>query len=575
MIGIFIREWAFVIALILVFGACGLGILAPLAANGRQLYFCAPLVGLLIVPAGANVLYVLLHTSLARSAMIAIVGCIGLTIWNLVRIRPKFDPRSAVFALGGLIGISILSVFTMDAATLRLNGPAILFIDGTDLGGYSHVADWLNSHRIDDWPAETSAKPYESWPALMFAVDPRFGAYSLLGFITHLHGTSAIFSYDVASAIILSAGTLGVAGIFSRSPGLAVLLAFGLFASHWFDYAHGGYFGKIIAYPATLFLYGLTWNSLRDTGLEKIAMLMIVAAALGTMHSGVATAFLIVPMFGVALLALTLYRNNDWPVSQAIYVCAFVSAIPFLASGVPSRLHAIGFPDYNLPWSYIVPRILDLENQGIALSGIGPTNLHIQVALAFAAWVVLLGFAIYCRNALATGLLGGAAILLIGISSANAGAVAFQLIGFFYPVVLCGALALVADSRAAGSIVLTIAVATILQRLPRFIGSTERYALHQSDANVFSQEEMDRLVKDVNSQVVQIDVDVRQPGILLLNEFGRRNVDVQWSARGWDTILHYRFWPLPSWSKQPTMTLRLVNGGGTRNHFALEQVPKQ
>jgi hypothetical protein len=304
-------------------------------------------------------------------------------------------------------------------------------------------------------------------------------------------------------------------------------------------------------------------------------MLMVVSAAIGTMHSGAATTFLTAPIFGVALIAMAVWRDEHTQITPASFLCIMVSTMPLIASGVLSRILFTGFPDYNVTWSYIVPRILDLENQGIALSGASPAWLQAQVAVAIAVWAGLLALAVHCRNACATGLLGGSAILLIGIMAAGARAVAFQLIGFFYPAVICGAVAVVADGRAARAITMALAMLTIAQRIPRFIGATDRYALHQYEPNLFSAAEIDRLVEQIGSQTVQIDVGERQkflpqPAILLLIELGRRHLDLQWSQRAWDTVLYYRNWPLPVWAKPPTMILRLVSGGGAFNHFALE-----
>jgi len=571
-IGTFTREWAFVIGAILAFGACGIGIVSPIAANARQTYFCAPLVGVLAVPFGANAFYVLLRIGHVQSALIAATFCLGLTILRLATVRPAFDRRPALFGFAGLLVISAFAVLTMDAAAIKLHGPAVFFIDGSDHAGYAHLADWLNANGIEDWPAESPDRPYESWPAYMLAIDPRFGAYSLLAIISNLHGTSAIFSYDAACAVIATAATLGVAATFARSSGLAILLALGLFVSHWFDYAHSGYFGKLIGYPAVLFLCGLSLSSLRSPSIEQISMLMVVSAAVGTMHSGTAATFLSAPIFGVALIAIAIWRDERPQILTAIFLFGLVSAMPLIASGVLARLLAGGYPDYKLPWSYIVPRILDLENQGIALSGVSPAWLQAQVAVAVAAWAGLLALAVHCRNVSATGLLGGPAVLLIGFMAAGASAAAFQLIGYFYPVVICGAMALVADGRAARTIAFALAMLTIAQRVPRFIGAADRYALRQYEPNLFSAAEIDRLVKEIGSQTVQIDVGApTQPAILLLIELGRRHLDLQWSRRGWDAILHYRHWPLPVWVKPPTMTLKLITGGGAFKHFTLDR----
>lgn len=569
LISTFFSELLFALGLILAFGACGFGFVSFITIDLRHAILGAPLAGALAVSFASNGAYVLLQLGHTQSELIAAVSCAGLTAVRLLTTKPSLDKRSALVGLCGVLLISAVAVLTLDSASIRLGGPAIFYIDGSDHGGYAHVADWLNSHRIQDWPGESPDRPYESWPAYMFAIDPRFGAYSLLAIISTFHQSSAIFSYDIACSVMTVAAVLGVAVVFTRTMTLAILLALGLFISHWFDYAHSGYFGKLVGYPASLFLCGLTLSALREISLEKLAALLILAAAVGTMHSGAATTFLCAPVFIVALIASAVWREHNINISAAAILCSLVAFVPLVSSGVIARPLAGGYPDYNLSWSYILPRILDLENQGVALSRLSPMWLQAQVVITAAAWIALFAIAVRCRNVLATGILGGSAILLIGTLSAGAGAIAFQLIGFFYPAILCGALALAINVRVLRTISLSIAFLLIAQRIPRFAGATERFAWHQSEESLFSAAEMDTLASEIGLQTVRIDVGVPQPAILLLIELGRRKLNLEWSQRGWDTILRYRHWSLPAEKTSPDLTLTLRSNGTRYNHFEI------
>jgi hypothetical protein len=571
-IGTFVWEWAFVVGLILAFGCCGIGFLHPFAANWRFIYWGAPLTGVLLVPFGANAFYALLVIGYSRSALIAAACCLALTVLRLVSFPPTFDRRVLLFGCVGVLAISALAVLALDTATIRMHGPAILYLDGSDHAGYAHLADWLNAHDIGHPPTASPDRPYDSWPDLMFTTDPRFGVLGLLAVIAGLHQTSGVFAYDAACAVVSAAALLGVAAMFSRSIGMALALLLGLFVSHWFDYAHSGYLGKSIGYPSTLFICGLTLRSLRLPTVEQTFFLMILSAAVGTMHSGAATTFLSFPILGVALLATMLWRDDRSQLPSSVFLCGVVLAAPLVASGVLSRPSVTGYPDYGLTWSYIVPRILDLENQGVSVSGLTGDWLQANAALAAVAWTGLLALAILSRNACATAFIGGPAILLIAIMAAGAKAVAFQMIGYFYPAVLCGAFALAADTRFARSIVLALAMLTMAQRLPRFAGMLDRFALHPVPQNLFSAAEIDRLAEEIGSEPVQIDIVIPQPAILLLVELGRRHLDLQWTPRGWDMVLGYRSWPSPAQSKTPTMTLRVVDGG-LFHHFELERLP--
>jgi hypothetical protein len=126
-------------------------------------------------------------------------------------------------------------------------------MDGSDHSGYAQVADWLRDHPAVIHPNETPEVPYETWPSIMFAQDARFGAFGFLAIIAFLHHGGAIFSFDFACAVALSAAIITLLFCFSASVLSRVLLAVGLFASSWLDYAHGGYLGKILNYPAVLF----------------------------------------------------------------------------------------------------------------------------------------------------------------------------------------------------------------------------------------------------------------------------------------------------------------------------------
>lgn len=570
-ISTFFSELLFSLGLILAFGACGFGFVSFITNELRLAILGAPLAGALAVSFGANGAYVLLQLGHTQSELIAAASCAGVTAFRLLTTKLSLEKHSALVGLGGVLFISVLAILALDSASIRLGGPAIFYIDGSDHGGYAHVADWLNSHSIQDWPRESPDRPYDSWPAYMFAIDPRFGAYSLLAIISTFHQSSAIFSYDLACSVMTVAAVLGVAVVFTRTMSLAILLALGLFISHWFDYAHSGYFGKLIGYPASLFLCGLTLRALSNVNLEKVAALIILSAAVGTMHSGSATAFLCAPLFIVALVASAVWREHNINISAAVILCSLVAFIPLVSSGVIARPLAGGYPDYNLSWSYILPRILDLENQGVALSRLSPIWLQAQVAITAVAWVALFAIAVRTRNVLATGVLGGAAILLIGIISVGARAIAFQLIGFFYPAILCGAVALAIDVRVMRTISLSIAFLLIAQRIPRFAGAIERFAWHQSEANLFSAAEMDALSRKIGSQSVRIDVGVPQPAILLLVELGRRKLNLEWSQRGWDTILRYRHWALPVATIPPDLTLTSRSNGARHNHFELKQ----
>lgn len=571
-VNVFIYDLLLALGILCAFGVCGLGVLLSIfRADGLQVY-AAPFIGLLIVPFGANILYSVLGMDYSQAAAFSAASCMVLTVlqWR----RPLFGLLPNVGSIGCSLlvaaSITALSLLINNASSLYAGGPAIFFYDGSDHGGYAQLADWLGSHTIRNMPTASPDKPYESWPALMFLADPRFGSFGLLEIISGIRGTSAIFSYDFACAVVLAAGSLGVAAIFSRSSLILVLLTIGLLGSHWYDYAHGGYFGKIIGYPAALFLVGMIWKALPGVTIERVVALALVAAAVGTMHSGVGAAFLMTPILATSIAALAIWKHDDISVSKAILLCGVVCSAPIIASGLSARPLALGYPDWFLSWIYIWPRLLDLENQGVVLSGLPTSWLVANCILALTIWAVLLAVALLTRKYVAIGLLGGPAILLAVLWISGASAVAFQLIGYFYPAALCGACALVADVPRRTMQLLGLVVLMIAQHLPRSIGAIDRYALHQDKRFLFTAQEIERLADEIDSQAVEIDVPDVLPAIILLVELGRRNLDLQFSERAWNVLFRYRGWAPPNYIESAPLKVQQINPG-LSEHFRIEK----
>ncbi len=566
----FVREWLFVLSALFAFGICGLGFLVNIAGPDRMQVFAAPLIGMLVVPFGTNTLYSLLQIEYSRAALMSAICCVILTSLRLRRYFAKSLPSAGSLYFGAFAAlVSALAVLTNDAATLGAHGPAFFYFDGSDHGGYAHLADWLGNHTVKTLPIGSPDRPYESWPALLFAIDVRFGAFGLLEIMAQLNRTSAIFAYDPACAVILSAAALGVAGVFARTPSAFVFLTLGLFVSHWFDYAHGGYFGKIIAYPAALVVAGLVLRAMPKVTVENLVVLACIAAAMGIMHSGAGSAFLMIPILGVSIAAIAVWRRDNIQLSTAILLCGTIVALPIVAAGLSARPVGAGYPDYSLTWTYVWPRLLDLENQGVAISGISPSWLLSYFALTLAIWAVLLGIAILARSVAAVGLLGGPAILLLVLTITGANALTFQLIGYFYPATLCGAFVVLAEVPRRTLSVLALIVLMIGQVLPRFAGAVDRYALHQNQRYVFTAAEIDRIAGHIGAQAVEIDVPDVLPAIFLLVELGRRKLNLQYSDQTWNTLFRYRGWTPPVQQTKPELVLRQTDPTAI-DHFEIE-----
>jgi hypothetical protein len=141
----------------------------------------------------------------------------------------------------------------------------------------------------------------------------------------------------------------------------------------------------------------------------------------------------------------------------------------------------------------------------------------------------------------------------------DATAVAFQMIGVFYPLALCAAASLVrpgsisvAAPRSSrtwwSSAVMGLTVVSILLHLPRFLAAVHRYGRGAQDDERYSAAQMNGLSKAIGTSTVDVDVgDNTWFALPLLIEIGRRTSRLQWSPGSWSAILSYRGWPVPSY----------------------------
>src|ERR1041385_8756395 len=231
----FLREYAWLLLLLALYGAVGGFLLVPFRRTIKYALFAAPLAGLLISSCGIAALYTVLGLSLATSAAaMAVVGGAA-TIVALARSRPRLARDDLALVLIAA-AVAAVAVYLANATTIKLGAPGFLYMDGTDQLGYAQLADWLRAHPIHQLPDATPARPYESWPEFSFHTDPRFGAYFTLAVISLLRGESGMFAYDNATAVVLLAGYVAIAAVLARSPRGFALLLVGLLTCHWFEY---------------------------------------------------------------------------------------------------------------------------------------------------------------------------------------------------------------------------------------------------------------------------------------------------------------------------------------------------
>jgi hypothetical protein len=333
----------------------------------------------------------------------------------------------------------------------------------------------------------------------------------------------------------------------------------------------------LLGYPAVLFVAGLLLSAdVRSP--VMMFVLVILTAAVALMHSGTATAFFLVVIIGGYLLselAMAPKLERSAKLKEIVQLAAALGAlmvVAVVATGAPARpVHSL-YPDYGVKWDYILPRMLDLENQGTLLTSFSPIALNWILAAAFAVWLALIIAAARLRDSAAAGLLIGPSLLLLVMLATGARAAAFQMIGTFYPFSICAAALLIDHAALAtrGSsllrrvstqaAVLLLAATCVGLRVPRLQGAIDRYAGKLDPAHArFSRADADRLASLIVDQPVQVDVVEPQLAIFALTELGRRDrIHLQWSARSWNTTVGYAHWPVPRFE---TPRFRLVAHG--------------
>jgi len=580
---IFFGNLTFVLATLVVFGACGWFAVAPFKRDLPYAVLVAPFAGLLLLVLATLGGYVFLQLPMRQAGLAGLGAAVGLSLLAMDWTGPRGSGRKGLLlaCLGLAVGVIVVRLTT--ATSLQFNEAAMLNADGTDHLGYAHLADWLNDHPVTVRPVWNAGSPYDSWPNLLLQIDPRFGSHTLLALMAQASGHSAMFAYDLTGAVVLATTVLAVAGVYARSMRTLWLLAAGLLVSHWFDYGRSGYLGKTLGYPGALVVAGLyltaAARAIRVADLISVAAL---AAAAALMHSGLPLA-LLAGLIGGSYLSSRLWcgwqdggRLNLGETRDQAISLGLVVAAALLAGGTLARPLVTGFPDWNLSWHYILPRITDLESQGVPVSGLAPAWLE---GLAWG----LLGIGVaggllaaVCRVPAAIALLLGPLLLLGALYGLGAKAVTFQLIGTFFPLGLCGLAGLTDElaARAPGTAcwgvparrlawaAFALGMVAAGGHLPRFLGAMARFGGRDTPAALrFSESQMNGLAACIGTATVDVDIpNSPQLNLALLVEFGRRGMKLQWQPESWHQILAYQPWEPPAYPARGWFRLVAASG---------------
>lgn len=574
---ILIHEWLFVLALCLGFAAAGAFAVLPFRRDFAYPALFAPLFGVVLTTLGTVGFYVLLQRSFATAFLLSAVCCLGASWWSWRASGLRFTARGLGLQGAALAAVSLAAAAALTATAQRNGGPALLFMDGTDHTFYIHAATWLLNHRVTELPHFTFAgDPYIRWILPTFLYDTSSGAYGLSAVVALLRGLPPMFAYDDAAAVVLTCGVLAVAGVFARRPLVLLLLLAGLFTSHWFDYSRTGYFGKLLGYPSAITLAAVAVAAFRqplDSFRIALLGLLTMAAAL-TKYGMVTIVFLVVIAGGflVARFLLEQPRRDRRLLSEGVLVLGLMILIALSGAGTLTRLENMGYPDWHLTWDFIFARMFDLDNQGVGLTGLDVPSLIPVALVALSVHLALAVIAVRRRDALASALLIVPLIEMAALMASGSRATAFQLIGTFHPLALCGAATLLngptADAAAARAArarpgwrtvlpVAMLALVAVGLRVPRFAGALDRYAYGPVPAmQQFTMADFDALAAAIGTETVEVDLPEPTHTLAILADLGRRGLDMQWGERSWQWMVVYTPHP-PVYEKPATLHLRL------------------
>lgn len=590
----FLSEYVFVLKMLFGFAVAGGFVLLPFRRSVRFALLAAPFAGLLSVTLGIAAFYGVGGLPVARAMVVSFSTCIATALVSLVVCRPKIEPKDLLGMIACIAIVAAIATRSTDAATIRLHEPAILYCDGTDHIGYAQVADWLNANTVSVPPTATPEAPRDAWLTVIFRIDPRFGSYFFLAMISAIRGVEAVFVYDIACAICLSAAILGVTGAFARKWGAIPILLVGLLVCAWYVDSRIGYMGKLIGYPAALMVCGLFLQRPCARSLESTAALVLLASATAICHSGMVTAMFIGVIVGPYLVFRLAFSHKvisrpSRELWQDCITLALLMGAAVVSTGIPARPTNVEAPPFQLSWKYVLPRVLDLEHPGANIHNLPDDHLPPLVfgreeklvsrwdvktlrrvaKVSWAIWISLACLAGVRRNPAAGALLVGPVMLLIGFWWQNRPPDAFQLLGFLYPTTVCGAAWLLDDTnwedRKSGSPIfglatVAMAAAMIGMRVPCYAGCLRRYAGHNMPAGQeFTLRQTDRLVEAIGNEPVEVDITSLTHLLFVVIDIGHRpGVPLQWTPVSYQSAFGYMRWPDP---KDPQARRRLIVAG--------------
>ncbi len=559
----FLVEYSWVVATILILTVTGGFILTPFYDGQKNYLMAAPLAGILILSLGTAALYIILGLSLKTSSLLTILMCSGATLITLFFCPPRFNKSELPNLIIVFVVIAIIT-YISEYATIASGNPSLFFKGAIDTPFYANVADWLNTHLASSPPQKDSGEIYQLWPATLFQVDIRFGAYFILGFFSALRNQPALFSYDFACAVILSAAIISVSSVFIRRSSLAFIFLFlGLLVSDWYDYGRSGFLGKLLIYPSVLYIMGIFFYMKKPVTPRKFFSLIILtyaaaniypAYAVSTFLFSVGAIFIAIPLLNPKTLRDKIYLVDQ--LDNVILFCIVVF-FPIVSMGILSKISVFGdlMKSYlpqnsSLHNSYYLQvnfaRIFHLEHFDFKIK-LASHWMLLGTGLFAVATFAALTISIIKKNYIAFCLLVTPILMMIVFIAFKRYWVEYQFIGIFYPLFICGFATLLdsfetiknAQHYKIDYIICFIAISTLVViHLPRFVWTSYVYSSeHAGQIYKFEKSEFDELERAIDKSAVTIDIKNPAFSAPLLTELGRRKTHLQFTSESWDATI--------------------------------------
>ena len=567
----FIEAWSSAALFMTTFGILGVGLIAPFAEELPFAFLAAPLAAITFIPMVANAVYALAGLTYRSSLVVAVLTAAVVLIAGGRRLKWK---HGLLQLLGAAAAVSLIALLACDARSVLLGGPAIFFKYGTDQSGYAQMGDWLLQQTIQVRPTNDGGVwPYQSWPEILFDIDPRFGSFGLLALVATVTKTHSLFAYPFATALVIGSATLSCSALFTRKPSTLLLCFIGLGVSDWIDYGYTGFFGRIIGYPSALYLVGFFFLALRGSP-TRLASLLVIAAGAGTSYPGFVVGILAAAMIfpSVALRRLTV--ENRLPPGKVLAPLVIAIMVPFLSSGMASRPLGFGQIVDGLDWRTVLVRAIDIDDRSLPMTGLSSDTVMMFAAVSLIVLGVLIIVALARRHAEATGLLVGPLAFLGALALSGRVSSVQEFAGLPYPALVVGSILLL-ESLSSQVAILTFVcfIVQIAFRLPRFYAVITVFAYAPDPNFILTQGEVRQLEKDIGPRSVEIDTgtDIGR-ALWLMPELGPRADQVWWAPDTWRGILAYRpYWTYkaPPAPTQTRLTVDLTDD--VRHHFKIEQ----